>query len=231
MIEVGVVLSGCGVQDGSEIYEAVLTLLALDKAGVRVLAMAPDVAQAQVINHYTGAETRMETREVLAESARITRGKIQSARDVTEPQLDALILVGGYGATKNLSTYATDGARGKVNDDIARLIVEMNDLGKPIGSMCIASVVVAMALEGQQKSAPILTIGSDESIAADLEKMGAQHRNTRVDQICVDKTHNLVSTPAFMVGETIGQVEPGINKLVEQVVAMAREMKASYGGE
>ena len=231
MIEIGVVLSGCGVQDGSEIYEAVLTLLALDKAGVRVLAIAPDVEQAEVINHYTGAETRMETREVLAESARITRGKVQSAKDVSAHDLNALILVGGYGAAKNLCTYANDGPRAHVNDDIKRLIVEMNELGKPIGSMCIASVVVALALQGQGKSAPILSIGSDERVAADLEKMGAKHQNTRVDQICVDSTHSLVSTPAFMIGESLGQVEPGINKLVEQVVGMAREMSATYGGE
>ena len=104
MIKVGVVLSGCGVQDGSEIYETVLTILALEKAGVSVLAMAPDVEQAEIVNHYTGAETRMETREVLSESARIVRGKIQAISAVSEQDLDALILVGGYGATKNLCT-------------------------------------------------------------------------------------------------------------------------------
>ncbi len=232
MIKTGVVLSGCGVQDGSEIYEAVLTILALEKAGAQVIALAPDVTQADVINHYTGAETRMETRDVLAESARIVRGKVQSIQEVTATDLDALILVGGYGATKNLCTFANDGVRGKVNDELNRLIIEMHDLGKPIGSMCMASVVVAMALRGQKEAAqPVLTIGSDERVAASLEAMGVKHQNTRVDQVCVDASNRLVSTPAFMVGEGPAQVEPGISKLVEQVLGMAREMSATYGGK
>ena len=231
MIKVGVILSGCGVQDGSEIYEAVLTLLALEKAGARVVALAPDVEQAEVINHYTGAETRMEGRDVLSEAARITRGKIQATHEISAHDLDALILVGGYGATKNLCTYANDRARGNVNDEVAQLIVGMHELEKPIGAMCIASVVVAMALRGHREAAtPVLTIGSDDRVAADLEAMGVKHQNTKVDQICFDPKNRLVSTPAFMLGETVGQVEPGINKLVDQVVSMAREMSATYGG-
>ena len=232
MIKVGVVLSGCGVQDGSEIYEAVLTLLALERAGVQVLALAPDVAQADVVNHYTGGETRMEGRDVLAESARIVRGKIQGLGEISAHDLDALILVGGYGATKNLCTYAIDGARGKVNDELSRILIEMHELGKPIGSMCIASVVVAMALRGQSEATkPVLTIGADERVAADLETMGVKHQNTRADQVCVDTSNRLVSTPAFMLGESALGVEPGISKLVEQVVGMAREMSATYGGK
>lgn len=229
MIEVGVVLSGCGVQDGSEIYEAVLTILALEKAGVKILAMAPDVEQAEIVNHYTGAETRMETREVLSEAARITRGKIQAISAVSEEDLDALIIVGGYGAAKNLCTYANDGPRGKVNEDLRELIVKMEKLNKPIGVMCIAAVVVAMALRDTGKHT-ILTVGSDEKVAADLEQMGARHQNTRVDQVCYDETHNVVSTPAFMLAESAMQCETGITKLVDQVVGIARETSARYGG-
>lgn len=228
MIKVGVILSGCGVQDGSEIYEAVLTILALEKAGVQILALAPDVEQAEVVNHYTGAETRMQTREVLSESARIVRGKIQAINAVSEQELDALILVGGYGAAKNLCTYAIDGPRGKVNEELRQLIVKMNKLGKPIGSMCIASVVVAMSLRDSGEHT-ILTVGSDEKVAADLEMMGARHQNTQVDQICYDPTHNIISTPAFMLGESVAQVETGISKLVDQVVGIARETSARYG--
>ena len=228
MIEVGVVLSGCGVQDGSEIYEAVLTILALEKAGVKILAMAPDVQQAEVINHYTGAETRMETRDVLTESARITRGKIQAIGAVSEEDLDALIIVGGYGAVKNLCTYTNDGPRGKVNDELRQLIVGMHRLEKPIGAMCIGAVVVAMALRDTGEHT-ILTVGSDEKVAADLEQMGARHQNTRVDQICYDPTHRVVSTPAFMLGESALQVEAGITKVVDTVVNLARETSARYG--
>jgi enhancing lycopene biosynthesis protein 2 len=231
MIKVGMILSGCGVQDGSEIYEAVLTVLALEKAGAQILALAPDIEQAQVLNHYTGQETRMETRNVLTEAARIVRGKIESTMAISAHDLDALILVGGYGAAKNLSTFANDGAKATVNQDVARLVAEMHGLGKPIGAMCIAPVVVALALQGSENvSTPILTIGSDEGTAAALEAIGAKHQVVAADQICIDTTNKIVSTPAFMLAETPGQAEPGITKMVNQVVAYAREINATYQG-
>lgn len=51
--KVGVLLSGCGVFDGAEIHESVITLLALDRADVDIICMAPNVEQYHVINHLT----------------------------------------------------------------------------------------------------------------------------------------------------------------------------------
>jgi len=41
-----------------------------------------------------------------------------------------------------------------------------------------------------------------------------------VDQIHIDKANRLVSTPAYMLGPGIKEVAEGIEKLVNQVVAM-----------
>jgi enhancing lycopene biosynthesis protein 2 len=220
-MKVGLVLSGCGVEDGSEIYEAVLTILALEKNGAHVLALAPDVEQVQVVNHYTGEESRMETRQVLTESARIVRGKVVGAGEVSSHELDALILVGGYGAVKNLCSYAADGENANVNPDIERLIREMNGLGKPIGAMCAAPIVVALALRDKK---PTLTVGSDGSMALGLTRIGAAHTVTGIDDVFVDQTNKIVSTAAFMLAENVSQAEPGIAKLVSEVLAMAREL-------
>ncbi len=54
MPKIGVVLSGCGFYDGAEIQEAVVTLLALDRAGAEVELMAPDIDQLHLVNHLTG---------------------------------------------------------------------------------------------------------------------------------------------------------------------------------
>lgn len=228
MSKVGVVLSGCGYLDGSEIYEAVLTILALDRAGATIMALAPDVEGAAVINHYNGAEMRGEERGegrgVLAESARIVRGKVTSLHEVSAHDLDALILVGGFGAVKNLCSYATAGVGATLNHDIHRLVEEMVAMGKPLGAMCIAPVVVALSLRGRDRAdAPILTIGNDRKVATDLETWGARHQETRVDQVCIDERHRLVSTPAFMLAQSPAQAEAGINKLVECVLQMARD--------
>jgi len=110
MPKVGVVLSGCGVYDGTEIHEAVITLLALDRAGAEVVCMAPDVDQMHVVDHLTGDVVPGETRNVLVESARIARGNVVDVKDVSAADLDALILPGGFGAAKNLCSFATEGA-------------------------------------------------------------------------------------------------------------------------
>ncbi len=226
MIKVGVILSGCGYLDGSEIYEAVLTLLALDKAGATVVALAPDVDGSVTIDHYKGEEMRgaggTQTREVLAESARIVRGKVTALGEVSAHDIDALILIGGFGAVKNLCTFATDGVGATINHDVERLISETVALSKPVGSMCIASVVVALALRSREGgSAPILSIGDDLKTLTVMESWGARHQVVGVDQICIDEANKLVSTPAFMLANGPAEAETGINKLVAQVLAMA----------
>lgn len=223
MAKVGVLLSGCGVLDGSEVYEAVLTVLALERAGAEVAAVAPDIPQAEILNHYTGGELRTgdagggATRSVLAESARIVRGKITSLKEVSAHDFDALIIPGGYGVAKNLCSYAEDGEHARVNDDVKRLITEMVALGKPLGAICIAPVLVALCLGDR---APSLTIGNDAKTAVDLQRFGATPVAAAVDEIHVDEKLKIVSTPAFMLAERAIEAEAGINKLVSKVLEL-----------
>jgi enhancing lycopene biosynthesis protein 2 len=228
MPKVGVLLSGCGVQDGSEVYEAVVTILALERTGATVQALAPDVEQPQIVNHYTGQETRLESRGVLTESARIVRGKITSTTSVSAHDLDALIIVGGYGVVKNLCTYAVDGESATVNPDVERLIQDMNALGKPIGAMCAGTTLVALALRAKS---PTLTIGTDGSAAAGLVRLGSRHVTTEVNEIFIDDANNIVSTAAFYAAENVSEAEPGITKLVNQVMEMVHHLGIDHGSK
>ena len=167
MPKVGVVLSGCGVMDGSEIHESVLTLLALDREGAQAICMAPNMDQFQVINHLAGDETR-EKRNVLVESARLARGKIRDIKDVREKEIDALIFPGGYGASKNLCTFAVDGTPCEVHPEVARLVKEVHKAGKRIGAICIAPALLAKIFEGAGLE---LTIGRDPQTAQAIEKL------------------------------------------------------------
>ena len=137
MAKVGVLLSGCGVFDGSEIHEAVLTLLTLDRAGAEIVCMAPNMDQAHVINHLT-QEVMNEKRNVLVESARIARGEIKDLQEVQAPDIDALIIPGGFGAAKNLSDFAFKGTAATVHPEVERLLNDMVAAGKPVGAICIA---------------------------------------------------------------------------------------------
>jgi enhancing lycopene biosynthesis protein 2 len=216
--KVGVLLSGCGVFDGSEIHEAVLTLLALDRAGAEAVCMAPNMEQLHVINHLTQEQTQ-ENRNVLVESARIARGKIKNLMDVKASDLDALIMPGGMGAAKNLSNFALQGADAQVNPEVKRLLNEMVSAAKPIGAICIAPATLTKALSDKK---PQVTIGKDLNTAQAIEKMGGEHKNCSVDMIHVDENNNIVSTPAYMLGPGIKDIAVGIEKLVNKVVSMIK---------
>ncbi len=219
MVRVGVLLSGCGVMDGAEIHESVVTLLALDRAGAEILCMAPNADQMHVINHLTNDEAKGETRNVLTEAARIARGEIRDAAAVKADELDALILPGGFGAAKNLCTFAVDGPSCRVQPDVRRLVSEVSDAKKPIGAICIAPAIIAAVLGSKR---PVLTIGTDQQTAKALESMGATHQDCPVDQAVTDENLNIVSTPAYMLGPSIKDVAKGIEALVDKVLALAK---------
>lgn len=220
MLRVGVLLSGCGVFDGAEIHESVLTLLALARAGCEVVCMAPDVDQLHVIDHQTGEPTD-ERRNVRSEAARIARGPVRDVADVSADELDALVLPGGFGAAKNLCTFAVDGAAAKVNPDVARLMGAMLDAGKPQAVACIAPAVMATLLRDRGESAQ-LTIGDDAETAAALETMGAVHVDCGVRTAHVDRERKIVSSPAYMLAANITEAAASIDALVAELVALAR---------
>jgi enhancing lycopene biosynthesis protein 2 len=216
MKKIGVVLSGCGVYDGSEIQEAVITLLAIDRHGCKAVCMAPDV-DLSVINHLTTQETG-EKRNVLVESARIARGNIRNIKEVTAAELDAIIFPGGYGAAKNLCDFAMKGAAASVNPDVARLLKEMAAAGKPIGAVCIAPAFIATVL-GREYS-PTLTIGDDAGTAAEIDKTGAKHQECPVTEFVIDRKNKLVTSPAYMLATRISEAAEGIDKCVREVVKL-----------
>lgn len=213
---VGVLLSGCGVFDGSEIHEAVLTLLTLDRNGAEAVCTAPDMDQLHVINHMTTEEMN-ETRNVLIESARIARGNIVDLKNLSVDEMDALIIPGGFGAAKNLSDFAVKGPQATVHPEVQRILEQMISARKPIGALCIAPATLTRALA---RHGPEVTIGADSGTAAAIETMGGKHMPCRVDQIHVDRDNKIVTTPAYMLGPGIKDVAVGIEKLVQEVLAL-----------
>lgn len=216
--KIGVLLSGCGVMDGSEIHEATLTLYFLDKYGADSVCMAPNKDQLDVVDHIAGTPVK-EKRNVLLESSRIARGKIRDVKTVKADELDAIIIPGGYGAAKNLCTFAKDGANCRADENVAGLIKELHSQGKPIGALCIAPALIARMFG--REYAVELTIGSDPGTAAALEKMGAKHKNARTDEIVVDSKNRIVTTPCYMLAQSIKEVGDGAEKLVAKILEMA----------
>lgn len=219
--KVAVILSGCGVYDGAEIYESVITLLRLDQRGAQVQCFAPDIAQLHVINHLTGEEMP-ESRNVLVESARIARGEIKDIREADAEEFDALIIPGGFGSAKNLSNFAIEGTGCTVQPDVLALTEAFAEAGKPIGLICI-SPALAAKIYGPGVTC---TIGNDAETAAALNKMGATHKECAVSDIVEDKARKLVTTPAYMLAQSISEAASGINKLVDRVLELTHENDA-----
>lgn len=217
MKKIGVILSGCGFLDGAEIQEAVLTLLAIDRAGAEAVCMAPDIEQHHVVNHLTGEAAVGETRNVLAESARIARGAVCALGAADIECLDALVLPGGYGAAKNLSDFAFKGAECEVNAEVADVIRTCYEAGKPLGFICIAPAIAAKVLGDEQVE---LTIGNDRDTALVIEKLGAKHIDCPVWNTVISSRGRVVSTPAYMLGPSIGEVSKGIDKLIADIMSL-----------
>ncbi len=217
MKKIGILLSGCGFLDGSEIQESVLTLLAVNRAGAEAFCLAPDLMQHHVINHYSGDVLPDESRNVLVESARIARSVITDLKEIDTLALDALILPGGYGAAKNLSSYAFKGAECEVNTDVTRAVQSFYRAGKPLGFICISPVIAAKLLGKEHID---LTIGNDPETATDIEAMGARHIECPVWNAIVSWEGKVVSTPAYMMEASIGEVAKGIEKLVGELLSL-----------
>ena len=214
MTKIAVVLSGCGVFDGAEIHESVLTLLAIGRAGASYQCFAPDMDQYHVINHMTGDEMD-EKRNVLTESSRIARGDIKPLSDYNAADFDALILPGGFGAAKNLSTFAFNGADCTVNTDVEAALKSTRSAGKPIGALCITPAVLAKVFGDVT-----LTIGQDEGTAGAIESLGCAHKKTDHGEIIVDEAAKIVTTPCYMLDANITQIADGAEACVNKVISL-----------
>lgn len=216
MKKVAVILSGCGVFDGAEIHESVLALHAIEKQGASWHCFAPNIDQLHVINHKTGEEMD-ETRNVLVESARIARGNIEDVAKLKVEQFDALLLPGGFGVAKNLTDFAVNGAECSINTHVASACRAFAQAGKPAGYLCIAPAMLPL-IYGQGVQG---TVGNDAATAAAFNTLGGEHVECAVEQIVFDQQHLVLSTPAYMLADTISQAALGIEALVEKLIALS----------
>ena len=217
-LNIGVVLSGSGWRDGSEIHEAVITLLHLDKAHAGIVMMAPGTEQMDVVDHLTNKPVHGEKRNTLVESARIARGDIRDIKNVPASELDGLIIPGGSGTMKNLCDFAIKGTNMTVNSHLEKLLKEMHASKKPLGFICIAPMIAAKVFGYEH---PKLTLGNNSGAARQIEAFGAKHVTCPVDDIVLDETLKIVTTPAYMLGPSISYISIGIEKLVHKILELA----------
>ncbi len=216
MKKIAVVLSGCGVYDGAEIHEAVLILLSIDTHGASYQCVAPNIWQRRVVDHLT-QQVSDEMRNVLVESARIARGDVKDIATVKAADFDAAIFAGGFGVVTNLSDFATQDVHFQLETNTLQFAKAMYEAKKPLGFSCISPVLAAKICDAGVK----LTVGNDEAIAKKLKAMGAEPKDCSADNIIVDSAHNVVSTPAYMLGKGPAEIYQGIEAMVRHILLIA----------
>lgn len=219
MKKVAVILSGCGYLDGSEIRESVLTLLTLDTANIEYQFFAPDEPLFHVIDHVSGEISEGENRNILQEAGRIARGEISTLDKLDENEFDGLIIPGGFGVAKNLSTFAFKGAEARIHSTVASILKAFHQSKKPIGAICISPALLALTFGNLH---PNITLGSDTNIAKEIEKTGAIHHVCQTSDCVVDKQNLFVTTPAYMDDQAnLKDIFTGITSLVEAMTTLA----------
>ncbi|XP_072914368.1 glutamine amidotransferase-like class 1 domain-containing protein 3, mitochondrial [Hemitrygon akajei] len=217
-----VILSGCGVYDGSEVHESSAVMVHLSRAGAEVQLYAPNVKQMHVVNHLSGQPTE-EARNVLVESGRIARGNVKDLAELKINDWDALIIPGGFGVAKNLSNWAVKGKDCSVEGTVETAIKKFHATKKPIGLCCISPVLAAKLIPGCE-----LTVGYDTECekwpyaktAEALKELGCQHVNKHVNETHIDKKNKLVTTSAFMCNAPVHEVYDGIGEMVKEVLKL-----------
>lgn len=226
-MKIGVLLSGCGVYDGAEIHEAVLTLLAIEEAGAEAICIGVDKNQHHVVNHITGEE-QDEKRNMMIEASRIARGDIKEINDVEPADIDMLVIPGGFGSAKNFTSWAFDGPDGDVLPEVKLLLVNMVNVGKPIVALCVSPVVVAKSFEDSEIK-PFLTIGSDEEgspydiggFTQGLEATGATTTMKKASEINVDQDNKIVTAPCYMMDTDLVTLKNNIKDAIEAGMKMS----------
>ncbi|MFA7325687.1 MAG: isoprenoid biosynthesis glyoxalase ElbB [Candidatus Kapaibacterium sp.] len=229
-MKIGVLLSGCGVYDGSEIHESVFTLLAIEENGAEAICFAPDKDQAHVINHLDGSVEQGEKRNVLKESARIARGNIKSINKTSIDDFDALVIPGGFGAAKNLNRWAFDGPDGDIDPAVKHLIIDMVNAKKPIAALCMGPTVIAKALQGSGIGTK-LTVGTNKEkspyeikeISDGMESLGVMSVMKTIDEICYDEENKIVTAPCYMMQASISQVRANTKQAIDKLVSIIKK--------
>jgi len=214
---IAVLLCGSGRSDGSEITEAVSTLIHLSRLGATYSCFSPDMPQTEVVNHATGKPQPGGTRNMMAESARISRGAIAPIGKLDAGAFDGLIVPGGFGVAKNLCDFASKGTECAVLPDAEAVLRAFHTLKKPIGLICIAPMLAARIF-GTRANGPgcRLTLGGPSPAADAAATLGNTAIAKGVTEVMFDDKNRVYSTPAYMYDNaTPHQVFEGIGRMVE----------------
>ena len=210
-MKIAVLLAGCGIGDGSQIEEVIITYISLDKIGASYVPVALNTDQKRTLNHLT-EQVDASARNILDESARIGRGRIADLSDVSSNDFGALIIPGGMGLLLNYTNLFDKKDSVTINETVEKFILGFIDESKPIGVMCSAIRLASLLFEREGKEASLY--GTKKQI--DTNRL-INYVNVSAVDIVDDKVNNVISTPAFLESQNLHHIAMGIDKMVIEI--------------
>jgi enhancing lycopene biosynthesis protein 2 len=217
----GVLLSGCGFYDGSDIWEAVLIHLFLEEKGYNSQFISLNLSSKEVVNHHT-QESVSEKRNIFLESARIGLDQTKNIEEMDGEKIEGLVIAGGYGVLQNFLETGPPARILNAQSEVKRFIREIFRRKKPIGGCGLASLLIASSLQDIVNTPLTLTLGNDAKLSDQLEKLGAIHVIAKLDEAIIDKEHNIVTTPGNLGKHRIKEVASGIQNMILGVLELTQ---------
>lgn len=173
MGRIGLYLSGAGSLDGSDAMASLLAYEALQECGFEPVAVGRDVNQGRVVDHRTAQSQQGETRNALAEAARLVRGDIRDMRDVDPEKLAGAILVGGDGTLSTWTDYHRRGQDCRVTERLKYHILDLTNQRKTIICLGNAGFVLGQVFR-ERDSKPQVNVGSNSHLNDTLRGWGIE---------------------------------------------------------
>ena len=146
-MRIGVLLAGCGLYDGSDVPDVLFLLLALEARGEKPILFAPDRPLMRVVDHATTATIEGSSRDMLAESARLSRLPVRPLVAAEADRIEALFIPGGYGPAINFTSgFAEPGRVRRLHPEVAEFLERLIAAHKPIGVIGLGDIPVRMVL-------------------------------------------------------------------------------------
>jgi enhancing lycopene biosynthesis protein 2 len=220
MKPIGIFLSGCGYQNGTDIWEAVLLYYFLEQRKMKTVFFSSPPFNP--LKSSSSEDKPLNHQNFFSKTSMLARGNLKELKETGSDTLSALILAGGEGILKNFTQSEEKNPVLKVDPELKKFVREIYRRKKPIAACGVAAVVIASCLKDLVDSPLTLTSGNDPELSSQLEKMGVNHVITKASEAVIDSENQLVTTPGSQIKANISDLGTGLNNLIDGILELTK---------
>ena len=213
----GIFLNGCGYNEGTDIWEAVLLQYFLDEKKIKTLYLFSSPSFS-----HNEQSTLPVTKNLFSETSIIAHGGLKELREISPESLEALILPGGEGILKKFTQLNLKNPILKIDPELKKFIRETYRRKIVIAGCGLSCLVIAYSLIDIVTSPLILTTGNDPGLSNQLEKLGVNHVITKPYEAVIDAENRVVTTPGSKMRANLGDLGTGLKNLIDGILELTK---------